>query len=88
MNIKWHVLVNWVEHNLLKLICVDTKLNIADHFTKSLGATLFHRHNNYILEYLPPSYSPQCHKLVGIMLKVFTDKEILYTKLKTKMTKT
>jgi hypothetical protein len=31
-------------------------LNMADHFTKQLGSTLFHRHVDYILGKVPPTY--------------------------------
>jgi hypothetical protein len=57
MDIKYHALVEWVERNLLKLEHIDTTLNLADHFTKQLGTVLFHRHADYILGKVPPTYS-------------------------------
>ena len=47
MDIKFHVLYKWVEHDLLVLSHVDTLVNMSDHFTKQLGPTLFHRHVDY-----------------------------------------
>jgi hypothetical protein len=57
MDIKYHVLVDWIERDLLQLECIDTSLNMADHFTKKLGSTLFHQHVDYILGKVPPTYS-------------------------------
>jgi hypothetical protein len=57
MDIKYHVLVEWVKQDLLQLECIDTLMNLADHFTKQLGCTLFHRHVDYILGKVPPMYS-------------------------------
>jgi hypothetical protein len=57
MDTKFHALVEWVDHDLLCLERIDTSLNIADHFTKQLGRTLFHRHVDYILGKVPPPYS-------------------------------
>jgi hypothetical protein len=57
MDIKYHVLLEWVKQDLLQLECIDTSMNLADHFTKQLGRTLFHRHVDYILGKVPPTYS-------------------------------
>ncbi len=57
MDIKYHVLVDWIERDLLQLERIDTTLNMANHFTKQLGSMLFHRHVNYILGKVPPTYS-------------------------------
>jgi hypothetical protein len=57
MDIKYHVLVDWIERNLLQLECIDTSLNMANQFTKQLGSTLFHQHADYILGKVPPTYS-------------------------------
>ncbi len=57
MGIKYHVLVKWVERDLLQLEQINTSMNIADHFTKQLGCKLFHRHVDYILSKVPPTYS-------------------------------
>ncbi len=47
MDIKYHVLCEWVECDLLVLSRVDTLVNMLDHLTKQLGPTLFHRHVKY-----------------------------------------
>jgi hypothetical protein len=57
MDIKYHILVEWVERDLIQLERIDTTINLADHFTKHLGCTLFHRHVDYILGKVPPTYS-------------------------------
>jgi hypothetical protein len=49
MDIKYHAMCEWVERDLLLLKRVDTTVNMADHFTKQLGTTLFHRHVDYIM---------------------------------------
>ena len=43
----------------LTLQRIDTTINMADLFTKSLGPTLFYRHTDYVLGHVPPHYSPQ-----------------------------
>jgi hypothetical protein len=61
MDIRYHVLCEWVERDLIVLERVDTTINEADHFTKLLSWVLFHRHINYIMGHVPPEYSP-AHK--------------------------
>ena len=56
MDIKYHVLIDWIECDLLQLERIDTTLNMANHFTKQLGSTLFHRHVDYIRGKAPPTY--------------------------------
>ena len=63
MDIKFNVLCEWVEQDLLKLERVDTSVNLADIFTKQLGPTLFNRHVDYLLGHVPPQYSA-CFKRV------------------------
>ena len=65
MDIKYHVLCEWVERDLILLSRVDTTVNMADHFTKQLGPTLFHRHLDYIMGHVPPQYSKHFHTLLG-----------------------
>ena len=65
MDIKYHVLCKWVEQDLLLLSCVDTTLNLADHFTKQLGPTLFHQHIDYIMGHVPPQYTKHFQTLLG-----------------------
>ena len=63
MDIKYNVLCEWAERDLIKLERVDTSLNMADHFTKQLGPTLFNRHVDYLLGHVPPKYSA-CFKQI------------------------
>ena len=69
MDIKWHTLAQWVERDLLKLERVDTSINMSDHFTKQVGPTLFHRHVDYILGHVPPTYSAWFKRLHGNQTK-------------------
>ena len=57
IDIKWHVLCQWVEQDLIKLERIPTALNIADIFTKQLGPLLFKRHCDYLMGRVPPQYS-------------------------------
>jgi hypothetical protein len=58
MDIRYHVLCEWVEQDLIVLERVDTTINKADHFTKLLSCVLFHRHIDYIMGHVSPEYSP------------------------------
>ena len=58
MDIRCHVLCEWVERDLIVLERVDTTINKADHFTKLLSRVLLHRHINYIMGHVSPEYSP------------------------------
>ena len=58
MDIRYHVLCEWVERDLLILERIDTTVNEADHFTKPLQRVLFHRHIDRILGHIPPEYTP------------------------------
>ena len=60
MDIKFYALCQWVERDLIKLERIDTTVNMADHFTKSLSPVLFRRHTDYIMGRVPPHYS-RCH---------------------------
>lgn len=60
MDIKFYALCEWVERDLIRLERIDTTINLADHFTKSLSPILFRRHTDYIMGRVPPHYS-QCH---------------------------
>ena len=63
MDIKYNLPCEWVECDLIILERVDTKLNMADHFTKRLGPLAFRRHMDYILGHVPPEYS-SCFQLM------------------------
>jgi hypothetical protein len=65
MDIKYHVLCEWVEHDLLILSWVYTSINMSDHFIKQLGPTLFHRHVGYIMGRVPLHYTQWFRKLFG-----------------------
>ncbi len=58
INIKYFVLCDWVERDLIILERIDTFINPADHLTKILSRTLFHRHTNFLLGHVPPKYLP------------------------------
>ena len=59
IDIKFYAIQEWVETDLLVLQRIDTAINMADHFTKPLPRILFHRHNDYIMGRVPPTYSPK-----------------------------
>lgn len=67
MDIKYHALCEWVEQDLMTLERIDTSQNLADHFTKSLGATLFQRHTDYIMGRVPPQYSSCFQRIYGLI---------------------
>ena len=57
IDIKYHVICQWVEDDLIKLERISSKMNIADIFTKQLEPLLFCRHCNYLMGRVPPQYS-------------------------------
>jgi hypothetical protein len=61
-----------VEHDLMLLECIDTKINMSDHFTKNLPRTLFHHHTDFIMGHILPPYSPVHSNLIG----TYTDHDI------------
>jgi hypothetical protein len=73
MDIKYFILCDWVERDLMHLERVDTKLNMADMFTKSLPRLMFYRHADYLLGHVPPKYSPVYSYLVGTYSDVVMD---------------
>jgi hypothetical protein len=66
MDIKYFSLSEWVERDLKMLEQIDTSINLADHFTKSLQPALFHCHADFILGHIPPAYSPVYHSIIGL----------------------
>ena len=58
MDIKYHVICEWVERDLMILERVPTSQNLSDHFTKNLPKILFHRHVDFIMGHVPPPHSP------------------------------
>jgi hypothetical protein len=79
MDIKFQVICEWVQRDLLHLKRIDTTINLADLFTKQLGPTLFYRHLDYIHGHVPPHYVPSPSNLpleysadndgVGVLIK-------------------
>ena len=65
MDIKYNVLCEWVERDLILLGHADTTINMADHFTKQLGHTLFQRHVDYIMGHVPPHYTVHFQHLLN-----------------------
>ena len=58
MDIKYQVICEWVERDLLHLKRIHTSINLADLFTKHLTTSLFYRHTDYVLGHVPPHYTP------------------------------
>ena len=58
MDIRYFMLAEWVERDLVILERIHTSINLADHMTKILDRTLFYRHVDYIMGHIPPKYSP------------------------------
>jgi hypothetical protein len=67
IDIKYFALCDWVERDLMILERIDTSINIADHLTKALQPTLFHRHADFLLGHIPPTYSPVYSSIVGLL---------------------
>ena len=57
MDIKHFSLLDWVERDLVFMKRINTTDNCADAMTKALGRTLHHRHNDYILGKIIPTYA-------------------------------
>ena len=57
IDIKYYVLQEYVEKDLLVIQRIATKLNMADHFTKPLSKLLFYRHRDFYIGHVPPTYS-------------------------------
>ena len=58
MDIKYQVICEWVERDLLILKRIHTSINLADLFKKHLTPALFYRHTDYVLGHVPPHYAP------------------------------
>ena len=65
IDIKYFALCDWIESDLIHLERVDTAINTADHLTKALTRTLFHRHADYLLGHVPPQYSPVYDSMIN-----------------------
>mmetsp|Transcript_27572 Transcript_27572/g.58265 ORF Transcript_27572/g.58265 Transcript_27572/m.58265 type:complete len:259 (+) Transcript_27572:120-896(+) len=69
IDIKHHVITEWVERDLMKLERINSTINLADHFTKQLGPLAFNRHIDYIMGHVPPQYSSCYQQLIGQLHK-------------------
>ena len=49
IDIKYHVIYQWVEDDFLKLERISLKMNITNIFTKQLVPLLFCRHCDYLM---------------------------------------
>ena len=65
MDIKYFLICERVDRDLMHLERIDTTINMADHFTKALNRALFHRHADFLLGHVPPFYSPVYQSIVG-----------------------
>ena len=70
IDIHYYALCEWIERDLIRLERIDTSINMADHLTKPLTRTLFHRHADFLLGHVPPLYSP----VYDSITKMYNDK--------------
>ena len=75
IDIKYFALCKWIERNLFHLERVDTAINTANHLTKELTQTLFHRHADYLLGHIPPRYSPAYETIVYTFVQTPVNKQ-------------
>ncbi len=68
IDIKFFSLCDWVEQDLMILDQINTLINMADHLTKALQPTLYHRHADFLLGHIPPAYSPIYSSIIGDFL--------------------
>jgi hypothetical protein len=68
IDIKYFSLCEWVERNLMLLDRIDTSINMANNLTKALQPILFHRHADFLLGHVPPTYSPIYKSTVGSLM--------------------
>ncbi len=73
MNVKYFSIYEWTNPDLMQLECIDTKVNMLDHLTKSLSCALFHRHANFLLGSVPPTYSPVHKSIVGAYMDSYVN---------------
>jgi hypothetical protein len=65
IDIKHFSMCEWDHCDLILLDRIDTSINMSDHLTKSLQTLLFHRHADFHLGHIPPSYSPIYSTIAG-----------------------
>ena len=66
IDVKFYVIQEWVERDLMKLERIDTAVNMADHFTKPLPRILFYRHRDFYMGHVPPTYSPRYNEVARV----------------------
>ena len=64
IDIKYFLICEWIEQDLMILQQIDTTINMSDHFTKGLSWALFHQHADYLLGHIPPMYLPVYKSIV------------------------
>jgi len=82
IDIKYYAIQEWIERDLIILQRIDTALNMADHYTKPLPRILFHRHNDFNMGRVPPTYSPKyqdCLRSHAVTTTGTTTKQKQYT---------
>jgi hypothetical protein len=65
IDIKYFLICEWVEQDLVLLDRFDTLINMSDHLTKALQPLLFHCHADFLLGHIPPMNSPVYQTTVG-----------------------
>ena len=73
IDIKYFSICEVIERNLMILECIDTGINMSDHFTRGLSWALFHQHADYLLDHIPPMYSPVYKSIVGTFTNQHVD---------------
>ena len=79
IDIKYHVICQWVEGDLLKLERISTTINIADVFTKHWGQLVYRRQCDYLMGRVPPQYlahSQDLHLMTNPTRLGGTDREV------------
>jgi hypothetical protein len=69
MDIKYFIICEWAERDLMHLEQIDTSINMANHFKKALNRALFHRRAYFLLGHVPPTYSPVYHEIVWTFME-------------------
>jgi hypothetical protein len=59
IDIKYYVIQERIERDLVILTRINTSLNMGDHFTKPLPKLLFYCHRDFYMGHIPPPYSPK-----------------------------
>jgi hypothetical protein len=65
IGIKFFSLCDWAKRDLMHLHRIDMSINMADHLIKALQSILFHRHANFLLGHISPTYSLIYKSIIG-----------------------